>query len=105
MILASKSNEHECVAMLIAAGCDINATDDSLSTSLMHAASRGHVESTKHLMDSGADLNLCDSNFWTATTWVASKNRHLLEVGSSSTSGSRCYFFQREWNGVNGSQI
>lgn len=54
------------VAWLIAHGADVNAVDDNGQTALMQAASSGHIEIVRQLIDAGADLDRRSTN-WNRT--------------------------------------
>ncbi len=62
LFAAAKSGDFDEVKKKIEAGADVNAQDDSFSQTALHiAASEGHLEIARYLIEKGADLLIHDA--------------------------------------------
>ena len=52
---------------------DLNIRDKWGKTEVMRAASEGHNDVVKYLVQHGADINIRDNGGWTAVIWAARK--------------------------------
>ncbi len=59
--LAVKADSMEILRVLVAAGFDVNESDDANHTPLMLAVERKNIEMSQFLIQSNADLNIQDS--------------------------------------------
>lgn len=90
LIIAARKNDITKVRELIKKGANINATEKVIGegqTALFHAASYGHTEIVKLLIQSGADVNARPSGRSTAlmmAAWAGYTNtvRVLLNAGA-----------------------
>ena len=85
---AAKEGDSDRVDILLAAGANPNAADNSGVTALIFAAQDGHAKVAKVLLDSGANPNATDNDGWTALM-VSTVNEHaeiiklLLDAGAN----------------------
>ncbi|KFY43651.1 hypothetical protein V495_03865 [Pseudogymnoascus sp. VKM F-4514 (FW-929)] len=79
--LATKSNYHKIVRLLVDSGVDVNWQDTAGETALHVAARFGHVECAKILLDGTveqkADPNVCEKYFEWTPTHIAAVDGHL----------------------------
>lgn len=70
---ASRDGSHEAVQALIAAGVDVDQTEDTNSTALMYAAYYGHGSIVSALLAAGADVEILDDGGHTAHYWAVAQ--------------------------------
>ncbi len=79
--MALLAGAKDSVVFQLRRGADINGTDDRGRTPLMLAASRGHVELCRLLIEAGADLALVDAEGLDALQIATNKGSHeLVEI-------------------------
>ena len=77
---ATRNGDLEIVEQLVGAGADVNGTTDNGHFPLYCAAGHGHVETTRYLVENGADLQARLAEGKTVTEWLkqyADNDRHL----------------------------
>ena len=67
---ATRNGDLEIVEQLVGAGADVNGTTDNGHFPLYCAAGHGHVETTRYLVEKGADLQARLSEGKTVTEWL-----------------------------------
>ena len=67
---ATRNGDLEIVEQLVGAGADVNGTTDNGHFPLYCAAGHGHVETTRYLVEKGADLQARLSDGKTVTEWL-----------------------------------
>ena len=88
LIEAVKTGRMEDVKHCLAAGAEINATDNYGSTPLTEASCHDHEHILEFLLKQGADPNIADGGDWTAMTYACYYRRNLkiirmlLEAGA-----------------------
>ena len=75
LLQAILENHFVCVETLIHEGADVNTTDGSGNSILIHAARNGNSECVNLIVSSGADVNKTDKYSYTALTHAV-KNGH-----------------------------
>ncbi|XP_069559987.1 B-cell lymphoma 3 protein homolog [Brachyistius frenatus] len=75
---AVESNNSDMVHFLIETGCDVNSQSYSGNTALHSACGRGHVDTVRLLLKSGADSSL--KNNHNDTPVMVAKNKKIAEV-------------------------
>jgi ankyrin repeat protein len=71
LIAAAEIGDAKAISTALAAGADIDATDDDARTAAMHAAHFGHDDCLQTLVVAGADLHATDGSGWTAAMFAA----------------------------------
>ena len=77
---ATRNGDLEIVEQLVGAGADVNGTTENGHFPLYCAAGHGHVETTRYLIENGADLQARLAKGKTVTEWLkqyADNNRRL----------------------------
>ena len=88
LIDAVKTGRIDDVKHYLAAGAEINATDNYGSTPLTEASCHDHEHILEFLLKQGADPNIADGGDWTAMTYACYYRRNLkiirmlLEAGA-----------------------
>ncbi len=67
---ATRNGDLEIVEQLVGAGADVNGTTDNGHFPLYCAAGHGHVETTRYLVENGADLQARLAEGKTVTEWL-----------------------------------
>ena len=67
---ATRNGDLEIVEQLVSAGADVNGTTDNGHFPLYCAAGHGHVETTRYLIENGADLQARLAEGKTVTEWL-----------------------------------
>ena len=67
---ATRNGDLEIVEQLVGAGADVNGTTDNSHFPLYCAAGHGHVETTRYLVENGADLQARLAEGKTVTEWL-----------------------------------
>ena len=67
---ATRNGDLEIVEQLVGAGADVNGTTDNGHFPLYCAAGHGHVETTRYLVEKGADLQARLAEGKTVTEWL-----------------------------------
>ena len=67
---ATRNGDLEIVEQLVGAGADVNGTTDNGHFPLYCAAGHGHVETTRYLVENGADLQARLAEDKTVTEWL-----------------------------------
>ena len=67
---AARNGALEIVEQLVGSGADVNATSDHAHFPLYCAAGHGHVETTRYLVEHGADLQARLGDGKTTTEWL-----------------------------------
>ena len=79
-LVASSTEDHDIMTLLISNGANINATNRLGWTSLMLAAKRETQATIRFLLENGADVNHHSPDRWTALAEAASRgNNHILK--------------------------
>lgn len=76
LLNAARDGRTKDVKLLLDAGANIEARDETNWTPLMNAAREGHVETCKLLLERGADRKASDNIGWTPFK-LARFNRHM----------------------------
>uniref|UniRef100_A0A1B6FAW1 SAM domain-containing protein n=1 Tax=Cuerna arida TaxID=1464854 RepID=A0A1B6FAW1_9HEMI len=66
---SSSTNKEEllnCLDLLLKNGATVDATDRNATTALMYAASSGHIELVRRLIEEKCDVNIQDTEGWSA---------------------------------------
>ncbi len=86
LIEAAKKGQTERVKSLLAGGADVDVSDNSGTTALMHASAEGHTQLVEALLDAGAEVDAQAHDGLTALMVVARGNtqiaRALLDAGA-----------------------
>lgn len=94
------------VEKLIAAGADVNATDNYNNTALMQAAYCGHIKVLEKLIENGADVNGKTKSDWTALMYAAEQGsaecvEKLIEHGADAKvkdlNGKTAFDYANTW--------
>ena len=67
---ATRNGDLEIAEQLVGAGADVNRTTDNGHFPLYCAAGHGHVETTRYLVENGADLQARLADGKTVTEWL-----------------------------------
>ncbi|KAK7395891.1 hypothetical protein VNO78_16471 [Psophocarpus tetragonolobus] len=81
LIFVAQAGDTEALKIVIESGAfDLDYQDDSGFSAVMHAASKGHVDSFRLLVYAGADVKLCNKSGETAITlYETNQNCDLFE--------------------------
>ena len=79
LLKASLNNNQSEVLRLIAAGANINATDDNGSTPLMKAARDDYMPMIRFLIENGADMDQKDNDGRTALDYAYTGERDFVQ--------------------------
>ena len=74
LMVAAQAGHLDSLGTLIAAGADINGTDQHDQTALIHAAEGGHPDTVAELIRRGADVNARSARGGTALAVAVSQN-------------------------------
>lgn len=81
LIMAAWSGHQETVVVLLQAGSNPNAKDESGWSALTHAARKGYVDIARLLIEHGADVNVRLSDGNTPLSWAqAKKNQKMIDL-------------------------
>ena len=87
LLLAARKGHLVSVHELIEEGMNVNVSDDTGRTPLIHAAEKGHVEVVRELLDAGADIWSLTRNGMTADILAASEEvRQILREAMATRS-------------------
>lgn len=67
---AARNGQFEILKLLLDAGVNIDAVENTNSSAIFYAAYYGHPDIVDHLIDAGADLTIRDTGGKTALSWA-----------------------------------
>ncbi len=79
LLKMAKEGADALVEILLSAGADVNARDETGQTPLMLAAAEGHTETVTALLDAGADVHAKDNDGKTASLLAGEKGHAEIQ--------------------------